>query len=141
MVYHGYEKPLEVEDLWGLNEEDKAERIFSDFNLNWELERTQKKQQQELPASPSLGANGMGKSTEALAMEPIQTDGGKKKSNKKKKSDKRGKLDPSLLRALFFTYGWVLLGLGIFKLIYDLLTFVSLQILKAAQDRASGVVP
>lgn len=39
-------------------------------------------------------------------------------------------MDPSLLRALFFMYGWVLLGLGIFKLIYNLLTFVSPQILK-----------
>lgn len=68
MVYRGEEKPLEVEDLWGLNEEDKAERIFSDFTLNWELERAWKKQQRELPASPSLGANGMGKSTAALAM-------------------------------------------------------------------------
>ncbi|XP_078462060.1 ATP-binding cassette sub-family C member 2-like [Lampetra planeri] len=133
MVYRGYKKPLEVEDLWGLNEEDTAERIFSDFDRNWELEleRARKKQQRELAASPSLAANGMGKSTEALAMEPIQKDGDKKKSDKKKKkSDKRGKLDPSLLRALFFTYGWVLLESGIFKLIYDLLTFVSPQILK-----------
>ncbi|XP_041117373.1 canalicular multispecific organic anion transporter 1 isoform X3 [Polyodon spathula] len=132
MVLNGYKRPLEVEDLWDLNESDKTQTIFSKFEkiMNWEVKKAWKKHnQRRKPGLQSdMHANRLAKShsQDVLVME----DKGKQKK-KEASSEKQCEFAHSwLIPSLVKTFLQVLLESALFKLLQDLLVFVSPQILK-----------
>ncbi|XP_018417069.1 PREDICTED: canalicular multispecific organic anion transporter 1 isoform X2 [Nanorana parkeri] len=135
IVFTGYKRPLEIEDLWELNKQDQTKVIYDSFDKQMkrevakskkELEKRRNKRKQK---GNSFEMNGLSKaqSQDVLVEE-------KKKGKKKKESiDGTAKDYPKywLYKTLIKTFSGILLQSAFFKLIHDLLVFVSPQILKA----------
>uniref|UniRef100_A0A8C5JVZ0 MRP2 protein n=1 Tax=Junco hyemalis TaxID=40217 RepID=A0A8C5JVZ0_JUNHY len=133
MVVKGYRKPLEIEDVWELNDKDKTKVLYTAFEKNMktamqkaraELEkRKRKKRRQE--GDPDHG-NSMSKaqSQDILVLK------------KKKKGDNKDSDPPKdyprgwLMKSLGKTFRQNLLLAVAFKLVHDALVFVSPQLLK-----------
>ncbi|KAF2975269.1 hypothetical protein EK904_009142 [Melospiza melodia maxima] len=140
MVVKGYRKPLEIEDVWELNDKDKTKVLYTAFEKNMktamqkaraELEkRKRKKRRQE--GDPDHG-NSMSKarSQDILVLEEKQP-----KKKKKKKGDNKDSGPPKdyprgwLMKSLGKTFRQNLLLAVAFKLVHDALVFVSPQLLK-----------
>ncbi|XP_066179868.1 ATP-binding cassette sub-family C member 2 isoform X2 [Sylvia atricapilla] len=137
MVYKGYRKPLEIEDVWELRDKDKTKALYTSFEKNMKSEmqkartelekRKRKKRRRE--GNPDYG-NGMSKaqSQDVLVLE-------KQPKKKKKKGDKDSgppKDYPKgwLMKTLAKTFKQNLLLAVAFKLVHDILVFVSPQLLK-----------
>ncbi|KAM9726615.1 ATP-binding cassette sub-family C member 2 [Menidia menidia] len=157
LVVKGYKQPLVQEDLWELNEEECTAHISQRFQYHMHTElgaarvqyhsRLKKKPVQSKgkgtkEASQSNLSSGLGKgvSQDALMME----DKGKKKDGKKKKKEKKEEQDyPNswLVTTLYKTFKWILIESAVFKLLQDMLAFVSPQLLKMmitfTQDKSS----
>uniref|UniRef100_A0A8B9ZKB2 Canalicular multispecific organic anion transporter 1 n=1 Tax=Anas platyrhynchos TaxID=8839 RepID=A0A8B9ZKB2_ANAPL len=135
MVYKGYRKPLEIEDVWDLKDKDKIQAIYGAFEKNMktavrkaqaELEiRKRKKRQRE---SDPDHENSMSKaqSQDILVMEEKQPKKKKKGAKGPHKDYPRG----WLMKALGKTFWKNLLLSVAFKLVHDGLVFVSPQLLK-----------
>uniref|UniRef100_A0A8B9NFK5 ABC-type glutathione-S-conjugate transporter n=1 Tax=Accipiter nisus TaxID=211598 RepID=A0A8B9NFK5_9AVES len=137
MVFKGYRKPLEIEDIWELKGKDKTQAIYAVLEKNMktavrkaqaELEkRKRKKRCQE--GDPDHGNNmSKAQSQDILVLE--------KQPKRKKKGDK-GDSDPRkdfprgwLVKTLCKTFWQNLLLSVAFKLVHDGLVFVSPQLLK-----------
>ncbi|KAK6487243.1 canalicular multispecific organic anion transporter 1 [Huso huso] len=132
MVLNGYKRPLEVEDLWDLNESDKTQAIFSEFEktMNWEVKKAWKKQNQRRKQGlqSDTQANRLAKShsQDVLVMEEKGEQKKKEASSEKQCEFAQSWLIPSLVK----TFPRVLLESALFKVLQDLLVFVSPQILK-----------
>uniref|UniRef100_A0A8C1VGF1 ATP-binding cassette, sub-family C (CFTR/MRP), member 2 n=1 Tax=Cyprinus carpio TaxID=7962 RepID=A0A8C1VGF1_CYPCA len=133
MVIKGFKRPLVQEDMWDLNEKDSTQTICQEFEdiMTKELKkahsRLQKKQNK--PKTKTDHQNGLAKgvSQDVLVMEEM----GKKKEKKKKKKDSESKYPNSwLVPTIAKTFKGVLLESALFKLIQDLLSFASPQLLK-----------
>ncbi|XP_063019479.1 ATP-binding cassette sub-family C member 2 [Melospiza melodia melodia] len=140
MVVKGYRKPLEIEDVWELNDKDKTKVLYAAFEKNMktamqkaraELEkRKRKKRRQE--GDPDHG-NSMSKaqSQDILVLEEKQP-----KKKKKKKGDNKDSGPPKdyprgwLMKTLGKTFYQNLLLAVAFKVVHDALVFVSPQLLK-----------
>ncbi|XP_035982687.1 canalicular multispecific organic anion transporter 1 [Fundulus heteroclitus] len=155
MVVKGHKTPLVQEDLWELNETDSTAYISQRFNQHMRYElglariRFQKKLKNKLLKNPSKAveeasqSNGLGKgvSQDVLMME----EKGKKEEEKKKKNEKKKEEtnypNAWLVTTLFKTFKWILIESAFFKLLQDLLAFVSPQLLKLmisfTQDKSS----
>ncbi|XP_043911577.1 ATP-binding cassette sub-family C member 2 [Protopterus annectens] len=133
MILKGYAQPLETEDLWELNERDKTQNIYRAFEKNMiqevkeargKLEARHKKKAKEI--TEQMSDLYKAASQDVLVME--------EKDKKKKKKDKKAKEDDYprswILKAVVKTFPGVLLKSAVFKLIHDLLVFVSPQLLK-----------
>uniref|UniRef100_A0A8B9NCF5 Canalicular multispecific organic anion transporter 1 n=1 Tax=Accipiter nisus TaxID=211598 RepID=A0A8B9NCF5_9AVES len=138
MVFKGYRKPLEIEDIWELKGKDKTQAIYAVLEKNMktavrkaqaELEkRKRKKRCQE--GDPDHGNNmSKAQSQDILVLE-------EKQPKRKKKGDK-GDSDPRkdfprgwLVKTLCKTFWQNLLLSVAFKLVHDGLVFVSPQLLK-----------
>uniref|UniRef100_A0A8C4VJS7 Canalicular multispecific organic anion transporter 1 n=1 Tax=Gopherus evgoodei TaxID=1825980 RepID=A0A8C4VJS7_9SAUR len=135
MVLKGYRKPLEMEDLWDLKENMRTQQILSRFDRNMRAEVRKARRELErrrckrslCEAAPDH-RNGLGKaqSQDILVLE--------KRPKRKKKKDVGG---PSgdypkawLAKALIRTFVGNLLKSVAFKVVHDLLVFVSPQLLK-----------
>uniref|UniRef100_A0A667Y7B4 ATP-binding cassette, sub-family C (CFTR/MRP), member 2 n=1 Tax=Myripristis murdjan TaxID=586833 RepID=A0A667Y7B4_9TELE len=137
MVIKGYKRPLVQEDLWDLNEADSTGYINQLFQstMQSELHAARIRFQNSLkkPACRNRDSvqeegiqnglsNGLGKgvSQDVLMM--------KEKKNKKKEEENY----PTswLIPTIYKTFKWVLIESAIFKLIQDLLSFASPQLLK-----------
>ncbi|TMS36963.1 hypothetical protein L596_004005 [Steinernema carpocapsae] len=102
----GNKRPLEKEDLWSLNSRDQSSKIVPEFNKHWQenyrsfhAKRGEKKSADE----------------ETLV----------EKSKQQSSKDDH----PSVLYPLFKTYKLTFLASALFKLIFDLMQFISPQLL------------
>uniref|UniRef100_A0A8B9BL76 ATP binding cassette subfamily C member 2 n=1 Tax=Anser brachyrhynchus TaxID=132585 RepID=A0A8B9BL76_9AVES len=135
MVYKGYRKPLEIEDVWDLKDKDKIQVIYGTFEKNMktavrkaqeELEKRKRKKRQR-EGDPDHG-NSMSKaqSQDILVMEEKQPKKKKKGAKGPRKDYPRG----WLMKTLCKTFWQNLLLSVAFKLVHDGLVFVSPQLLK-----------
>uniref|UniRef100_A0A8C0VM35 ABC-type glutathione-S-conjugate transporter n=1 Tax=Cyanistes caeruleus TaxID=156563 RepID=A0A8C0VM35_CYACU len=134
-VFKGYRKPLEIEDVWELQDKDKTKALYTAFEKNMkasmqkaraEMEKRKlKKRRRE--GDPDYG-NSMSKaqSQDILVLEEKQP------KKKKKKGDDSHKDYPKgwLMKTLGKTFQQNLLLAVAFKLVHDALVFVSPQLLK-----------
>uniref|UniRef100_A0A8C0IE93 Uncharacterized protein n=1 Tax=Bubo bubo TaxID=30461 RepID=A0A8C0IE93_BUBBB len=138
MVFKGYRKPLEIEDIWELKGKDKTQAIYAVWEKNMktavrkaqaELEKRKRKKRRQ-KADPDRGNNmSKAQSQDVLVLE-------EKQPKRKKKGDK-GDSGPRkdfprgwLVKTLCKTFWQNLLLSVAFKLVHDGLVFVSPQLLK-----------
>ncbi|XP_039927054.1 ATP-binding cassette sub-family C member 2 [Hirundo rustica] len=138
MVFKGYRKPLEIEDVWELKDKDKTKALYTAFEKNMKSEmkkaraelekRKRKKRRRE--GDPNYG-NSMSKaqSQDILVLEEKQS---KKKKKKRDKDSGSPKDYPRgwLMKTLGKTFKQNLLLAVAFKVVHDALVFVSPQLLK-----------
>uniref|UniRef100_H3AIJ4 ATP binding cassette subfamily C member 2 n=1 Tax=Latimeria chalumnae TaxID=7897 RepID=H3AIJ4_LATCH len=133
MVVKGYRRPLVMEDLWELNEQDRTQKIYGDLEKNmreemrkaWRRMEARQRKRSRKEAEP-VNTLSKGVSQDVLVMEEKGRKG-KKKDLEKKEEDY---VKSWLVMALLKTFPRTLLESGILKLLYDLLVFVSPQLLK-----------
>uniref|UniRef100_A0A8C1PD89 ATP-binding cassette, sub-family C (CFTR/MRP), member 2 n=1 Tax=Cyprinus carpio TaxID=7962 RepID=A0A8C1PD89_CYPCA len=144
MVIKGYKRPLVQEDMWDLNEKDSTQAFCQGFEevMAKELIKArcslQKKQNKRKTKSDHQNGLAKGVSQDVLVMEET----GKKKEKKKKKKDSESEYPNSwLVPTIAKTSKAVLLESAFYKLIQDLLSFASPQLLKLmisfTQDKSS----
>uniref|UniRef100_A0A663DU27 ATP binding cassette subfamily C member 2 n=1 Tax=Aquila chrysaetos chrysaetos TaxID=223781 RepID=A0A663DU27_AQUCH len=138
MVFKGYRKPLEIEDIWELKGKDKTQAIYAVLEKNMktavrkaqaELEKRKRKKRRR-EGDPDHGNNvSKAQSQDILVLE-------EKQPKRKKKGDK-GDSGPRkdfprgwLVKTLCKTFWQNLLLSVAFKLVHDGLVFVSPQLLK-----------
>uniref|UniRef100_A0A8C8BA77 Canalicular multispecific organic anion transporter 1 n=1 Tax=Otus sunia TaxID=257818 RepID=A0A8C8BA77_9STRI len=138
MVFKGYRKPLEIEDIWELKGKDKTQAIYAVWEKNMktavrkaqaDLEKRKRKKRRQ-KADPDHGNNmSKAQSQDILVLE-------EKQPKRKKKGDK-GDSGPHkdfprgwLMKTLCKTFWQNLLLSVAFKLVHDGLVFVSPQLLK-----------
>ncbi|XP_047459450.1 canalicular multispecific organic anion transporter 1 [Mugil cephalus] len=143
MVVKGYKQPLVQEDMWELNESENTTYINEHFQHFMESELAAARVRHQIKSKKKLLknkektleenglSNGLGKgvSQDVLMME----EQGEKKGKKKKKDQKKDEEDhPNswLIATIYKTFKWVLIESAFFKLVQDLLSFVSPQLLK-----------
>uniref|UniRef100_A0AAY4E645 ABC-type glutathione-S-conjugate transporter n=1 Tax=Denticeps clupeoides TaxID=299321 RepID=A0AAY4E645_9TELE len=137
MVFHGYKRPLVQDDMWELNEEDSTRHICQKFEsiMNTELgkarRRLQMKQSRKKAkqkSDPHLNGLSKGVSHDVLVMET-----GEKKKKKKKEKEKKDKTEyPKswLIPTILKSCKWILIESAFLKLLQDVLSFISPQLLK-----------
>uniref|UniRef100_A0A669DGK9 ABC-type glutathione-S-conjugate transporter n=1 Tax=Oreochromis niloticus TaxID=8128 RepID=A0A669DGK9_ORENI len=134
MVLKGYKQPLVQEDMWDLNESDSTAFINERFQhfMKPELDaarvRFQNKTRdsaQEDPQQSGL-SSGLGKGVSQDVLMMVRED------EKKKKDSKEEENYPSswLITTIYKTFKRILIESVCFKLLQDVLTFVSPQLLK-----------
>ncbi|XP_072247113.1 ATP-binding cassette sub-family C member 2 isoform X2 [Leuresthes tenuis] len=150
MVLKGYKQPLVQEDLWDLQEEESTANISQSFHYHMRSElgaarvrfqsMLKKKSRGKGPKEASQNGLGKGVSQDALMME----DKGKKRGEKRKEKNKKEEEhypNSWLITTVFKTFKWILLESAFFKLLQDILTFASPQLLKLmiafTQDKSS----
>ncbi|XP_028844499.1 ATP-binding cassette sub-family C member 2 [Denticeps clupeoides] len=138
MVFHGYKRPLVQDDMWELNEEDSTRHICQKFEsiMNTELgkarRRLQMKQSRKKAkqkSDPHLNGLSKGVSHDVLVMEET----GEKKKKKKKEKEKKDKTEyPKswLIPTILKSCKWILIESAFLKLLQDVLSFISPQLLK-----------
>ncbi|XP_030058790.1 ATP-binding cassette sub-family C member 2 [Microcaecilia unicolor] len=138
IVIKGYNKPLEIDHLWDLNEDDKTQTIYRLFEKNMqesvkkarrELEKRRRKQHSQRQHGDEVNGLSKSLSQDVLVMEEKE----EKKKNKKKETPDKSKEDFTkywLVKVLMKTFSASLLKTAVFKLVHDLLVFVSPQLLK-----------
>uniref|UniRef100_A0A669DN99 ATP-binding cassette, sub-family C (CFTR/MRP), member 2 n=1 Tax=Oreochromis niloticus TaxID=8128 RepID=A0A669DN99_ORENI len=144
MVLKGYKQPLVQEDMWDLNESDSTAFINERFQhfMKPELDaarvRFQNKMKkksaktrdsaQEDPQQSGL-SSGLGK---GVSQDVLMMERGKTEDEKKKKDSKEEENYPSswLITTIYKTFKRILIESVCFKLLEDVLTFVSPQLLK-----------
>ncbi|XP_016097318.1 canalicular multispecific organic anion transporter 1-like [Sinocyclocheilus grahami] len=148
MVIKGYKRPLVQEDMWDLNEKDSSQAICQRFEdiMAIELKKARSSLQKKgnKPKTKDGHQNGLAKgvSQDVLVMEETGKKKEKKKKKKKKKKDSESEYPNSwLVPTIAKTFKGVLLESAFFKLIQDLLSFASPQLLKLmisfTQDKSS----
>ncbi|KAM8738721.1 ATP-binding cassette sub-family C member 2 isoform 1-T2 [Acanthopagrus schlegelii] len=160
MVIKGYKQPLVQEDMWDLNEADstahinerfqhfmKAEFAAAQVRYQHKLKKKQDERRDKAQEDLKNGlSNGLGKgvSKDMLMMEEKGKKEDEKKKKKKKDKEKEKEEDyPNawLITTIYRTFKGVLLESAVFKLLQDLLAFVSPQLLKLmisfTQDKSS----
>ncbi|XP_039546373.1 canalicular multispecific organic anion transporter 1 isoform X1 [Pimephales promelas] len=133
MVFKGYKRPLVQEDMWDLNEDDSTRWICQRFEdvMARELRKARGVLEKKRRKRPTRGEaqNGLAKgvSQDVLVMEET----GKKKEKKKAKKESESDYPQSwLIPTIGKSFKGVLLESAFFKLIQDLLSFASPQLLK-----------
>ncbi|XP_015722690.1 canalicular multispecific organic anion transporter 1 isoform X2 [Coturnix japonica] len=138
IVYKGHRKPLEIEDVWELKDKDRTQAISAAFQKNMkaalrkaqeELEKRKRKKRRREHDTEHMNGMSKAQSQDVLVLE---------RQPKKKKKKKGGKGDSShkdypkkwLMKALFKTFIGNLMMSVAFKLVHDVLVFVSPQLLK-----------
>ncbi|KAM8924619.1 ATP-binding cassette sub-family C member 2 [Pelodytes ibericus] len=134
-ILKGYKKPLEMGDLWELNNADQTKNICNEFEKQMKKElkiakkKLQKRKDKRKHKEDAMEMNGLGKaqSQDILVMEEKE-----KKKKKKESVDGTVKDFPKswLIKTLIKTFPHIILQSAFFKLVHDLLVFVSPQILK-----------
>ncbi|XP_055108074.2 ATP-binding cassette sub-family C member 2 [Symphalangus syndactylus] len=140
IILKGYKHPLTLEDVWEVDEEMKTKTLVSKFETHMKRElqkarralqrRQQKSSQQNSGARlPGLNKN-QSQSQDVLVLEDV-------KKKKKKSGTKKDAPKSWLIKALFKTFYMVLLKSFLLKLVNDIFTFVSPQLLKLLISFAS----
>ncbi|XP_062352440.1 ATP-binding cassette sub-family C member 2 isoform X1 [Cinclus cinclus] len=138
MVFKGYRKPLEIEDVWELKDKDKTKALYTAFEKNMkttmqkaraELEKRERKKRHRGGDLDYGNSMSKAQSQDILVLE-------KQPKKKKKKGDKEDSGPPKdyprgwLLKTLGKTFQQNLLLAVAFKVVHDALVFVSPQLLK-----------
>ncbi|XP_062352442.1 ATP-binding cassette sub-family C member 2 isoform X3 [Cinclus cinclus] len=139
MVFKGYRKPLEIEDVWELKDKDKTKALYTAFEKNMkttmqkaraELEKRERKKRHRGGDLDYGNSMSKAQSQDILVLEEKQP------KKKKKKGDKEDSGPPKdyprgwLLKTLGKTFQQNLLLAVAFKVVHDALVFVSPQLLK-----------
>ncbi|CAK8684757.1 unnamed protein product [Clavelina lepadiformis] len=116
LIVLGYKRPLMDGDLWDLRKSDKAGRVSRHFLSNWNKEKEKRKQTLKF-GNPKTSSNGRinDSGEEVLIEQPV-------------KSKEKG---PSFFKALVKTFGPYFIISSFLKVLNDVLTFVSPQLLRA----------
>ncbi|CAB1343382.1 unnamed protein product [Coregonus sp. 'balchen'] len=147
MVLNGFKRPLVQEDMWELSEAESTLQISQRFQqtMQTELKAARTRLQTKIrkrgeKASKGLGEGlqnghqnslGKGVSQDVLMMEEKGDKKDKKKEKKKKKEEEKEDYPESwLIPTIATTFKGVLWESAFFKLLTDLLSFASPQILK-----------
>ncbi|XP_057885672.1 ATP-binding cassette sub-family C member 2 [Melospiza georgiana] len=140
MVVKGYRKPLEIEDVWELNDKDKTKVLYAAFEKNMktamqkaraELEKRKRKKRRQEGDLDHGNSMSKAQSQDMLVLEEKQP-----KKKKKKKGDNKDSGPPKdyprgwLMKTLGKTFYQNLLLAVAFKVVHDALVFVSPQLLK-----------
>ncbi|KAL2082928.1 hypothetical protein ACEWY4_020701 [Coilia grayii] len=143
MVFKGYKTPLVQEDLWDLNKKDATRHISDMFEsvMMDELGKARQRFQKQLRKrkakqkdDPHQNGLARGVSQDVLVME--EQGGSKDEKKKKEKEKEKEKEDETLhpnswlIPSISKAFKWMLIESAFFKLLYDLLAFVSPQLLK-----------
>ncbi|XP_015979731.2 canalicular multispecific organic anion transporter 1 isoform X1 [Rousettus aegyptiacus] len=146
IILKGYKQPLTLEDVWDVNEEIKTKTLVSRFEkvMAEELPKArrafQRRQQKKSQGNSGGNLNGLNKNLsqtqEFLVLEEAE--------KKQKKSETTDDFPKSwLVKTLFKTFQVIILQSFLLKLVNDILTFLSPQLLKLlisfANDRNSYV--
>ncbi|XP_048464738.1 canalicular multispecific organic anion transporter 1 isoform X1 [Rhincodon typus] len=135
MMLKGYRKPLEAKHLWELNDVDKTQTIYAQFERHMmqglkEVQRKMERKKNKEVHKETEQMNGFSRSTsqDILVMEE------KTRKDKRKKSEKV-KLAPKtaegwLVLSMLKNHRHILIKGFIFKLLHDALLFVNPQLLK-----------
>uniref|UniRef100_A0A0N4Z034 ABC-type glutathione-S-conjugate transporter n=1 Tax=Parastrongyloides trichosuri TaxID=131310 RepID=A0A0N4Z034_PARTI len=125
MAYTGYKRALTTEDLWNLNSSDETKNIVSQFNKNFNKEmknfamKKTRKQKREKKHGKIIKLE-----------EQKLTNNDNHVSSKSKNDIEENDEAPSVLWPLFMTFKMTFIGSGFYKLIFDLLQFVSPVLLR-----------
>ncbi|XP_077439067.1 ATP-binding cassette sub-family C member 2 [Vanacampus margaritifer] len=155
MAIKGYRQPLVQEDMWALNDEDSTGYISQHFQHFMQTEfaaarhryhkklakKQNKKSHNEAFQNGLSSGLGKGVSQDVLMM-GVRGKKEEKKAKKTKKKEEEEKYPTSwLIPTIYKTFKGVLLESAFFKLLQDLLAFVSPQLLKLmisfTQDKSS----
>ncbi|XP_067317475.1 multidrug resistance-associated protein 1-like isoform X1 [Anolis sagrei] len=119
LMVQGYRRPLEDQDLWSLNKEDKSEEVVPGLVKNWAKEYAKSRRlpmtysAKKAPKGGVTRAEEMAEEAEALILLPAQRE-----------------TKPSLSKVLYKTFGPYFLMSFLFKAIHDLMMFAGPEILK-----------
>ncbi|XP_030603605.1 canalicular multispecific organic anion transporter 1-like [Archocentrus centrarchus] len=147
MVVKGYKQPLVQEDMWDLNDKDSTAFISERFQhfMKPELAAARVRFQNKLKKKPAKNrdnghedpyqngpSSGLGKgvSQDVLMMEERGKKEGEKKKKKDKKEEEENYPNSWLITTIYKTFKWLLIESAFFKLLQDVMTFVSPQLLK-----------
>uniref|UniRef100_A0AAQ4Q2F0 ATP-binding cassette, sub-family C (CFTR/MRP), member 2 n=1 Tax=Gasterosteus aculeatus aculeatus TaxID=481459 RepID=A0AAQ4Q2F0_GASAC len=147
MVVKGYKRPLVQEDMWELSDAESTAVINQRFQYFMESElraarvrfqnRLKKQRETSKEKSPEEAfqnglSNNLGKgiSHDVLMMEEKGKKGDEKKNKKDKKKEEKDHPNSWLISTIYKTFKGVLFESALFKLLTDLLAFVSPQLLK-----------
>uniref|UniRef100_A0A8C8B882 Canalicular multispecific organic anion transporter 1 n=1 Tax=Otus sunia TaxID=257818 RepID=A0A8C8B882_9STRI len=134
MVFKGYRKPLEIEDIWELKGKDKTQAIYAVWEKNMktavrkaqaDLEKRKRKKRRQ-KADPDHGNNMSKAQSQDILVLPKRKKKGDKGDSGPHKDFPRG----WLMKTLCKTFWQNLLLSVAFKLVHDGLVFVSPQLLK-----------
>uniref|UniRef100_A0A665VFY5 ATP-binding cassette, sub-family C (CFTR/MRP), member 2 n=1 Tax=Echeneis naucrates TaxID=173247 RepID=A0A665VFY5_ECHNA len=125
MVMKGYKLPLVQEDMWELSEADSTAHINQCFQhfMQPELAAARRRLQNKMRKNPD-------KNRDKAQDVAFQNDGKEKKKKKDKKEEEQNYPNSWLITTIYKTFKGVLIESAIFKLLQDLLAFVSPQLLK-----------
>uniref|UniRef100_A0A8D8XGU9 ABC-type glutathione-S-conjugate transporter n=2 Tax=Cacopsylla melanoneura TaxID=428564 RepID=A0A8D8XGU9_9HEMI len=125
MAWLGYKKPLETKDLWDLNHEDTSKEVVPVFDRHW------KETLRKVQGSPTAGGTPHTQAAYLKSASNVDIANGVGNSKGGPGGDKSKKPPPqaSIITALCKTFGPTFVFGSSLKLIQDLLTFVSPQIL------------
>uniref|UniRef100_A0A3B1IP99 Canalicular multispecific organic anion transporter 1-like n=1 Tax=Astyanax mexicanus TaxID=7994 RepID=A0A3B1IP99_ASTMX len=140
MIFTGYRRPLVQEDMWELSEKDSTNFISREFEemMKQELRKAhsrlqKKKMKMKKISRPEHQQNGLNKgiSQDVLVLVD-QSEKSEKKSKRENNLDSGEEDYPHswLILSIAKTFKWVLLESAVLKLVQDLLSFVSPQLLK-----------
>ncbi|KAM6415688.1 ATP-binding cassette sub-family C member 2 [Rhynochetos jubatus] len=137
MVFKGYRKPLEIEDVWELKGKDKTQAIYAALEKNMktavkkaqaELEKRKRKKRRR-EGNPDHGNNmSKAQSQDILVLEEKQSK--RKKGDSGDSSSRKDFPRGWLVKTLCKTFWKNLLLSVAFKVVHDGLVFVSPQLLK-----------
>ncbi|KAL4641040.1 canalicular multispecific organic anion transporter 1 [Arapaima gigas] len=137
MVLKGFKRPLVQEDLWDLKQEDNAHSIYQRFKENMKVELGKAKtalHKRQLKAGNKTESheNGLSKgvSQNILVMDQMGDKASKRKKKKAKDGDEKDFPQSWLVMSLAKTFKWILIKSAFFKLLQDVLAFLSPQLLK-----------
>ncbi|XP_009877002.1 PREDICTED: canalicular multispecific organic anion transporter 1 [Apaloderma vittatum] len=137
MVFKGFRKPLEIEDVWELKSKDKTQAIYTVLEKNMktavkkaqaELEKRKRKKRRR-EGDPDHGNN----MSKAQSQDILVLEKQPKRQKKRDKGDSSSRKDfPRgwLVKTLCKTFWQNLLLSVAFKVVHDVLVFVSPQLLK-----------
>ncbi|XP_068578796.1 ATP-binding cassette sub-family C member 2 [Cebidichthys violaceus] len=147
MVVKGYKRPLVQEDMWELNDAEStafinqrfqyfmqselgAARVRLQNKLKIKRDKSRGKAQEESFQNGPSNSLGKGVSQDVLMMEEKVKKGEEKKKKNDKKKEEKDHPNSWLISTIYKTFKWVLIESAFFKLLTDLLAFVSPQLLK-----------
>uniref|UniRef100_A0A1B0D0A2 ABC-type glutathione-S-conjugate transporter n=1 Tax=Phlebotomus papatasi TaxID=29031 RepID=A0A1B0D0A2_PHLPP len=115
MTWKGYRRPLEIDDMWDLNTDDRSRSLVPDFDKYWyqSVEKNRTKENANINAKKNA-QNGYSNGT------AFQSSSHNKP---------HGKTNGSVLPAMVKAFGGPFWFAGVLKLIIDLLSFASPQLL------------
>ncbi|XP_075699212.1 ATP-binding cassette sub-family C member 2 [Rhinoderma darwinii] len=133
IVIKGYRRPLVMEDLWELNKENQTKYVYDIFDktMKEEVAKARKKLSERRNKRQRMdGAIEMNGLSKAQSQDVLVTEEKKKKKKESVSGTSKDFPKSWLIKTLIKTFSNILLQSAFFKLIHDLLVFVSPQILK-----------